>query len=407
MIDNQPVGLSDLLTWAEEQLPDLIEQACTAVLARIPLYRAAKAVPIADLRRAVGRNLEFLVTAVRNPGAPLDLSVPRETGRRRAQQSAPLPEVLQVYRISFATLWDALLDHARKSGDTSTTEALLSTASRIWQITDEHALAVTEAYREATAELLLARQRRRGALVEALLTGQPGPDGGPWEAAALLSFPPGAQVFVVAAETRSLAEESLPAVERRLAEHGVVSGWRLTPTLQLGLIAATAAQQDSALLTLRDIVTARTGVSPAYSDLTDTPRALQLARTAMASLPAGHAAVHRFDPSPLAALVAMDPGEGRRIASAVLGPVLVLPAEDREVMLSTIDAYIRHEGSAEHAARVLNCHPNTIRYRLRRLQELTGRSLTDPRDAAELAGASYAVRLDPIAPTRGAARTGT
>jgi DNA-binding PucR family transcriptional regulator len=36
----------------------------------------------------------------------------------------------------------------------------------------------------------------------------------------------------------------------------------------------------------------------------------------------------------------------------------------------------------ERAAEVLCCHPNTVRYRLWRLQELTGRSLSDPHAAA-------------------------
>ena len=33
---------------------------------------------------------------------------------------------------------------------------------------------------------------------------------------------------------------------------------------------------------------------------------------------------------------------------------------------------------------MLFCHPNTVRYRLHRIEERTGRSLTRPRDIAEL-----------------------
>ncbi|MEV4262487.1 helix-turn-helix domain-containing protein [Kribbella sp. NPDC049584] len=39
---------------------------------------------------------------------------------------------------------------------------------------------------------------------------------------------------------------------------------------------------------------------------------------------------------------------------------------------------------------------NTVRYRLRRVEELTGRSLTDPRQATELSAAAYAARLLPL-----------
>jgi len=45
------------------------------------------------------------------------------------------------------------------------------------------------------------------------------------------------------------------------------------------------------------------------------------------------------------------------------------------------------------AGKRIYCHPNTVRYRLRRLQEHTGRSLDDPRTVAELLAALDALRL--------------
>lgn len=41
-------------------------------------------------------------------------------------------------------------------------------------------------------------------------------------------------------------------------------------------------------------------------------------------------------------------------------------------------------GSIPAAAAALVCHPNTVRNRLHRIEESTGRSLTSPRDPAEL-----------------------
>ncbi len=387
-------ALADLAAWAEARLPRLIDDACAAVVDRIPMYRSeTQLVPAAELRRSVERNLRFLVAAINNPEAPLDLAAPQETGGRRARQGAPLPEVLQAYRLSFATLWDALVEHARGSRQPATVDALLTASSMIWQVTDEHALALTEAYRAATAELLLAQQRRRSALVEALLTGHPGPEAGPWEAAALLGLQPDGQLVVVAADTRGFAEESLHGIEGKLAAHGIVSGWRLTPARQLGVVSLQDDQRDTLLDMLGEAASARTGVSPPYSSLADTPRALHLAQAALVGIPPGHTEVHMFNPSPLAALMVCEPSEGRRLAEEVLGPVLRLSPDDRTTLLDTLNAYLDHEGSAERAAEVLYCHPNTVRYRLRRLQELTGRSLTDPQGVAELATAAYALRL--------------
>jgi hypothetical protein len=394
--------LADLAAWAEARLPQLIDDTCAATVERIPFYRDPRIVPAEELRRSVEHNLRFLVTAIGDPYAPLDLAAPEATGRRRAHQGAPLPEVLQCYRICFTTLWDALVEHTRDNHRPSVTDALLTAAGMIMRLTDQHALALTEAYRSATAELLLVQQQRRSALVEAMLTGHPGPDAGPWEAAALLGLSSDGQLVVVAADTRRLAEASLPDVERRLGAHGIVSGWRLTPAHQLGVVSLRADQSETMLAVLREIARARTGVSPPYRSLADTPRALHLAQAALAGLPSGQAEVRTFNSSPLAALMVCEPAEGRRLADEVLGPVLGLPPEDRATLVDTLNAYLDHAGSMERAAEILYCHPNTVRYRLRRLQDLTGRSLSDPHGTAELAAAAYALRVSSVTePWRG------
>ncbi|HZX07586.1 helix-turn-helix domain-containing protein [Kribbella sp.] len=390
-------GLAALARWAEDHLDELTDETCAAIVRQIPFYRDTDVVSGPDMHKSVKGNIRATIGVLRQPGTSLDPGSAQYTGRVRAEQGVPLPEILQGFRLGFEMLWERLVAHVRQSWEQDEADGLLTAAGVLWRLSDEQSLAATEAYRTTTAAILVAQQHQRSALVEALLSGQPGPQGGPWEAAALLRFPPNSQLVVVAAETRGLAEESLPGIEQHLAEHGVVSGWRLTPALQLGLVSVPDDSAVSILGLLREVATARTGVSPPYDSPAETPRALQLARTALVTLPVGQADVQVFDSSPLAGMMAMDPREGRRIAQQVFGPVLTLPAEDRAVLLDTFDAHLDHGGSAEAAGAALCCHPNTIRYRLRRLQELTGRSLTDPRQASELAAAAYAVRLLPLA----------
>ncbi|MDQ0990576.1 CdaR family transcriptional regulator [Streptomyces sp. V3I7] len=386
-------ALAELITWAGQQLPRLIDDVCAAVCERISLYRGDDVVPREDLHRSIALNLGFMVSGLGDPGVSPDLAAPSETGRRRARQRAPLPEVLQVYRIGCSMLFDALMAHARRDDWPGTTDALLDAASTLWRLADEHALVLTEAYRAATAELVAVQQRRRSALVEALFTGRPVRDAGPWEVGKLLGLPLDTKLVVVAAETCGLAEESLIGVERALAEQGIVSAWQLTPAMQAGVVAMRDGQSATVLTTLRATAGARTGVSPSYVSLADTPRALHLARTALAEIPAGETGVRVFSNSPLAALVALDPDEGRRLAEEVLGPVVSLPQEDRDALLDTLHAFLHQGGSADRAARVLHCHPNTVRYRLNRIRELTGRSLSEPLALAELATAAQAIRM--------------
>lgn len=63
-------------------------------------------------------------------------------------------------------------------------------------------------------------------------------------------------------------------------------------------------------------------------------------------------------------------------------------------LLETVSALLDGGGSIEGAARALFVHPNTVRYRLRRVAELTGFVPTDPRDAFALRLALAVGRLD-------------
>lgn len=386
-------GLQELVAWAESRLPELVDDVHAEVRERIDLYRDEQVVTHEELHRSIEVNLRFILAALTDAQVSAgDVAAPRETGKARAQQGAPLPEVLQVYRIGCGMLWELLVERARQHARPGAFDALVDATSALWQLTDEHALAVTESYRAASAELLVAQQRRRSALVEALMTGQQLASG-PWEAGKLLGLVPHSSLAVVVAETRGLAEESLVGVDRLLAELGIVSAWHLGPAWQAGIVSVSEEDYESMLRVVRDAATTRTGVSPLYQRLSETPRARHFARVALSGLPPTSRDVRVFSPSPLAGLIASDPEEGERLAEQVLGPMLDLPVEDRDALLDTLEAFFENGGSAVPTARVLHCHPNTVRYRLRRIHELTGRSLGDPRSLAELVAASWALNL--------------
>jgi DNA-binding PucR family transcriptional regulator len=66
-------------------------------------------------------------------------------------------------------------------------------------------------------------------------------------------------------------------------------------------------------------------------------------------------------------------------------------------LLDTLEAWLDNGGSAERAANVLYVHANTVRQRLRKLEQYTGRALGDPRAAAELCIALESARRTPSA----------
>jgi len=63
-----------------------------------------------------------------------------------------------------------------------------------------------------------------------------------------------------------------------------------------------------------------------------------------------------------------------------IGPLLAQPAQHAEVLLTTLASLIEHNGSPTHAAEALFCHRNTVIYRMKQIEQLTGRSLQVPRD---------------------------
>ncbi len=94
-------------------------------------------------------------------------------------------------------------------------------------------------------------------------------------------------------------------------------------------------------------------------------------------------------PRPVAAVALLPEralaGDGharRALAYEVYRPLLEAGGE----LMSTLVAFVDHGNSIEASARALFVHPNTVRYRLRRIQDVTGYNPSSPRD-------SYVLRL--------------
>ncbi|MGW0182883.1 PucR family transcriptional regulator [Nocardia sp. NPDC003345] len=85
---------------------------------------------------------------------------------------------------------------------------------------------------------------------------------------------------------------------------------------------------------------------------------------------------------------------GDRAAVDALVEYLVLPlASAGSSLADTLDAYLDCGGAVEMCARQLYVHPNTVRYRLKRISEVTGRDPLNPRDAYVLRIAATVGRL--------------
>ncbi|CAJ1582050.1 PucR family transcriptional regulator [[Mycobacterium] wendilense] len=85
---------------------------------------------------------------------------------------------------------------------------------------------------------------------------------------------------------------------------------------------------------------------------------------------------------------------GDQAAIATLHTDVMRPLADAGPALTeTLDAYLDSGGAIEACARKLFVHPNTVRYRLKRIADFTGRDPTAPRDAYVLRVAATVGRL--------------
>ncbi|MFL1379797.1 PucR family transcriptional regulator [Nocardiopsis protaetiae] len=112
-------------------------------------------------------------------------------------------------------------------------------------------------------------------------------------------------------------------------------------------------------------------------------RARELAELVRSGAVPGEGLV-RWDDHLLALLLSRDTALLSAMARARLAPLAGLRPHQRERMAQTLLAWLEAGSNANEAAERLRIHPQTVRYRMRRLEELFGARLRDPGERFEL-----------------------
>ncbi|MEU8460915.1 helix-turn-helix domain-containing protein [Streptomyces sp. NPDC029003] len=349
--------------------------------------------------------VEGLVRGAR--GLPAELADARATGALRAGQGVPLASVRRTYRYGGRLLWQSLTE-AVAAHDRAELPRLLPGAVVLWDVLDQMADAASEAYLRVEAERGERDRELRAALLDTLLDGGgPAAEAAATAAAARLGLPERGRfaVIVLAAPgpagaggtaTDGTAAGGPGAGGPGLGAGGAGDGprvwWRVRADGETGL-AELGHHPLESLRALLGPLAVRAGVSPVVAAPTELAGARRLAALALRTAPAASGpGTALLDERLPAALVASDPELAARLRRVVLGPVLALPPEDGRVLLDTLGTWLACRGSTTYAAQRLYCHRNTVSNRLRRLERLTGRALSDPAHVVELALAHAAVR---------------
>jgi purine catabolism regulator len=104
---------------------------------------------------------------------------------------------------------------------------------------------------------------------------------------------------------------------------------------------------------------------------------------ALANGSAGRVASYR-DLGAFQLILSLQDDEALRLyCDSVLGPLEEASGEYGDELIRSLETYIEQNGQWERAARELYCHRHTLRYRIRRVEQLTGRDLSKARDRIE------------------------
>lgn len=379
-VDAQVLEIGALLS---ARVDELARRVAAAIRAEVDFYRTTDVVSDDELVSATAANLTFVFQGL-EVGAGFDTSPAVATGHKRAAAGAPLPAVMDAFRVASHVVWDTMIEfageHPRVSGS-----ALIVATSRFWNAQDRYTEAMTAAFRQQAMHQAIEDEAERSALAEALFEGRLSADYSLWDVAQMLHLPGHGPYAIVAAALPALGRQALPGVEPLLRSLDVFSAWRLLPDLQMGIVHVASQTAMTRMLELfRRLTDTAVGISPLFDDLADAARALRYARIAMGAGRHDDDNVTVFDDSVLTVAAVSAPEVTRKLAEITLGSFNDLPADERDTLVGTFRAWVDNDGSIQQTASVLFCHPNTVRYRLRRIEERTGRSLSVPRQLAEL-----------------------
>ncbi|MFD1826126.1 PucR family transcriptional regulator [Mumia zhuanghuii] len=358
--------------------PELARNVVAQMLAEIPAYSDLPFEELThDIVDIVERCLRMTADVVerRCPASSGEFEPLRESAAHRADEGVPLDSILSAYQLGLAMCWERISTDASPDDLADMREAL----GHILDVHRKMVVAVTSAYMEARRLVDGEEREGRHAAMSALLAGEADASTGltpaPEYVAMVLAIAPhpdeqapGASAGIAARRKLRRVRELLDRVgaEQALVRLDSTGGTVLFPTEgpadwdDLRKVVAGAAESagvdvtaaasvvkpsqiPSAVAQDREIIdlVRRTGRPPGLYQLADVLLDYQLSR-ATAALPG----------------LAM----------------LLEPLEARPELLNTLELYLQLGLDRRATASALHVHPNTVDYRIRRIDTLTGLS---------------------------------
>ncbi|UJA20769.1 helix-turn-helix domain-containing protein [Thermoleophilia bacterium SCSIO 60948] len=299
-----------------------------------------------------------------------------DLGRFEFEAGRPLDLLLRAYRLGARIAWRRLAE--RGPGLGLEPEVLYRLAESVFAYIDELSAVSVEGYSQARDVAAGTQQVARGRLI-AMLVSDPQPE-----------------PSRVTAEAERAGWE-LPRLLAVICSERAAEATRVAARLGPGVIGAEFDGRGCLLVgdperpgLLGQARVALDGISSAIGPAVawrDAPRSYRRASQALriASRRQGpDRGLEIAERMLIPILLASEPELGNELIASRLGPIAEMSARSRRGMPETLASWLANGGDIARVADELEVHPQTVRYRMRKLRDAFGDSLDDPEARFEL-----------------------
>jgi hypothetical protein len=345
----------------------LVDEIMTSIRREVP---GLNEVPEEEMLRCVRADLRSALDAVAEQRSPNEeeLACSAAVAATYARAGIPIETVLECRRIGIRSVCDAL---RRPEFDA---DAQVECIYRLWEWADAVQVSDADAHRTAELEMNGGGDEARTWFVRALLEGALS-HAEVGARAAAYGLLPGVKYFAFRGRPSSGVDPRHLA--RAIKSSGSQNGFGV-------LIATVDGDVCGASSRIPELEGEGTvGVGHAV-DLTRLGESFELATRALETgLAFGDAGVVMMDDLSLRPAILTETHLGERLVGRYLEPLREL-GDFGVTLEQTVRAYLSHELRIDESAAALYVHPNTLRHRLDRFQQVTGADLRRTQDLVEL-----------------------
>src|SRR3954469_11452736 len=349
-------------------VPRLVDEMIDAIRAEIPAYDRPLQGDFGERVRgsttaSVDRFLALIAGEERDPRRSSDLYV--ELGRNEVRSGRPIDTLLGAYRIGARVMWRGFAAEGQAAGVEPA--VLYRLAEALFAYVDELSHESADGYAEELAQRHGARERERERLLEGMMR-----------------HPPADAVVVHAQAARAewevpeqVAPVATPAARMpaRQLEHRLPDG-SMAATLE-GMTVALVPDLDTPGRTA-ELERALEGAPAARGAQIDTLEAAEEVARAVLAVALQEAKILPNEgiidtgDHLVALILHRDPSRAHSLADRALEPLDRLSTGTRTKLTDTLEAWLDNACNTGDTARALHVHMQTLRYRLRQLEEVFG-----------------------------------